>query len=251
MRAERAGGLSGRVYTATFTATDCSGNLAEATANVYVPHDRRDAIILMSGGLPLSSDTVTYMVSGASLYPKGIPVEAPSNPDDDGYLRTIDPTSGFITNTAGFVLPVASYVRDFDNDRQKDILMSFDRGELMALRSISTPEDGDPVMALGVGEERFMILEMYNIQDTNLDLDTLIDNLNAEGEGDDVIVDQSPEVVAVRAAGLIGAAPNPFNPATTISYYIPDTRHVELSIFDISGRRISRLVSQTMATGEH
>ena len=78
------------------------------------------------------------------------------------------------TNTAGFVLPVASYVRDFDNDRQKDILMSFDRGELMALRSISTPEDGDPVMALGVGEERFMILEMYNIQDTNLDLDNYL-----------------------------------------------------------------------------
>lgn len=252
LRAERSGKLTGRIYTATFTATDCSGNTAETTANVHVPHSRNDAgIILGSGDLPLSSETVSYMVSGASLWPDGIPVDLPSIPDEDGDLRTIDPISGFITNTAGLVNPVALYIRDLDNDRLKDILMSFDRGELMALRSISTPEDGDPVMALEVGEERFMILEMNNIQDTNLDLDTLIDNLNAESTGDDLIVDQPREVVAARPAGIVSTAPNPFNPKTTVSYYLPEGGRVEVVVFDISGRMIARLVDQTVAAGEH
>ena len=55
----------------------------------------------------------------------------------------------------------------------------------------------------------------------------------------------------MREAGLIGAAPNPFNPSTKISYYIPDTRHVDLAIFDIKGRLVARLVSQSMEPGEH
>src|SRR5207244_13364761 len=40
VRAERAGGGSGRVYTAQYTATDASGNAASASDVVTVPHDR-------------------------------------------------------------------------------------------------------------------------------------------------------------------------------------------------------------------
>ncbi len=35
--------------------------------------------------------------------------------------------------------------------------------------------------------------------------------------------------------------PNPFNPVTTISYFLPETRSVRLEIFDTSGRLIARL----------
>jgi TolB protein len=40
VRAERSGGGSGRLYTATYTATDASGNSAAASDVVTVPHDR-------------------------------------------------------------------------------------------------------------------------------------------------------------------------------------------------------------------
>jgi hypothetical protein len=39
LRAERAGGGDGRVYTITYTVTDASGNSASASATVVVPHD--------------------------------------------------------------------------------------------------------------------------------------------------------------------------------------------------------------------
>jgi hypothetical protein len=41
LRAERQGGGDGRVYTVKYTATDGSGNTAQAVGYVFVPHDRR------------------------------------------------------------------------------------------------------------------------------------------------------------------------------------------------------------------
>lgn len=41
LRAERAGGGSGRVYTMTYLAVDVAGNTSTASATVTVPHDMR------------------------------------------------------------------------------------------------------------------------------------------------------------------------------------------------------------------
>ncbi len=43
--------------------------------------------------------------------------------------------------------------------------------------------------------------------------------------------------------------PNPFNPSTTIRYYLPERIHVTLEIYDIAGRRISRLVDGVRERG--
>jgi hypothetical protein len=45
--------------------------------------------------------------------------------------------------------------------------------------------------------------------------------------------------------------PNPFNPATTISYSLPSAAHVTLDIYDVSGRRIARLVDDVQKGGRH
>ena len=37
--------------------------------------------------------------------------------------------------------------------------------------------------------------------------------------------------------------PNPFNPSTTISYNVPSSMHVNLSIYDIRGRLVTELVN--------
>ena len=53
-------------------------------------------------------------------------------------------------------------------------------------------------------------------------------------------------------AELIGAAPNPFNPATTIAYTLPRAATVRLDIYDVSGRRIRNLVDGVSeAAGPH
>jgi len=45
--------------------------------------------------------------------------------------------------------------------------------------------------------------------------------------------------------------PNPFNPRTTIKFDLKQAGPVELSVFDIGGRLVNKLVSQTMPAGQH
>jgi len=50
---------------------------------------------------------------------------------------------------------------------------------------------------------------------------------------------------------LSPAYPNPFNPSTIINFTIGSGGHVLLSIYDIKGREILRLVDESMAAGSH
>ncbi|NQV74035.1 T9SS type A sorting domain-containing protein [bacterium] len=45
--------------------------------------------------------------------------------------------------------------------------------------------------------------------------------------------------------------PNPFNPTTSIQFNLPATQNVNLSVFDVLGRRVATLVNGQMAAGRH
>jgi hypothetical protein len=45
--------------------------------------------------------------------------------------------------------------------------------------------------------------------------------------------------------------PNPFNPTTTISYTLPATSNVTLSVFDLNGKKVAQLESGRKSTGTH
>lgn len=45
--------------------------------------------------------------------------------------------------------------------------------------------------------------------------------------------------------------PNPFNPTTTIHYYLPNSEQVVLKIFTITGQDIRTLINQPQTAGEH
>ena len=45
--------------------------------------------------------------------------------------------------------------------------------------------------------------------------------------------------------------PNPFNPTTTIEFGIPKPCHVELSIYNLSGQIVDKLVSQSLMPGSY
>ncbi|NIM19213.1 MAG: family 43 glycosylhydrolase [Candidatus Latescibacteria bacterium] len=50
---------------------------------------------------------------------------------------------------------------------------------------------------------------------------------------------------------LFQNAPNPFNPSTTISYYLPSTTRITLDIFDVNGSLVRRLADRLDAEGLH
>ena len=50
---------------------------------------------------------------------------------------------------------------------------------------------------------------------------------------------------------LNSLSPNPFNPSTTISFQLPVSGHVNVTIYDISGRLVETLVNGWRAAGDH
>jgi hypothetical protein len=65
-----------------------------------------------------------------------------------------------------------------------------------------------------------------------------------------------PFPVLVQSAGgraAISHAPNPASPSTTFRYVVPDGRPlpITLDLFDVAGRRVRRLVSETEPPGTH
>ncbi len=60
----------------------------------------------------------------------------------------------------------------------------------------------------------------------------------------------TPEA-APRTFALLGNHPNPFNPSTTISFTLPEPGKAELTIYDITGRKVRELVSERLSAGVH
>jgi hypothetical protein len=50
---------------------------------------------------------------------------------------------------------------------------------------------------------------------------------------------------------VLGAYPNPFNPATELRFELASRSRVEIEIMDLRGRRVRQLLATTLPAGEH
>ncbi len=72
-----------------------------------------------------------------------------------------------------------------------------------------------------------------------------------DGRGKDKPAGMMPPNAPELAIQLFQNNPNPFNPITNISYYLPEAARVAIDIFDVSGRRVRRLTSGQQGPGSH
>lgn len=90
-------------------------------------------------------------------------------------------------------------------------------------------------------------LEFFMNQDGDLLGRMRVDNFEIHSSEITTSVPQT----ALAAARLLRATPNPFNPATRLSFELPSDEHVRLTIHDGRGRIVRRLVDGVFSSGLH
>jgi ribosomal protein L27 len=90
--------------------------------------------------------------------------------------------------------------------------------------------------------------ELHVVHDAPNRSDTLIISLVGEGKSSTFAM---PDPDRPQRVELQQNYPNPFNPSTVIAYQIPEESHVRLSIYDVTGRQVSKLVDEVQPHGEY
>ena len=108
----------------------------------------------------------------------------------------------------------------------------------------------NPAPGFAILSEDMIILNKYNILDfdvINVGIQQAIDNCPECGETG---IDISTSDLFVGFA-LHQNYPNPFNPVTTISYSLPVSSHVRITIHDLKGRVVDELVTGRAVAGTY
>lgn len=77
--------------------------------------------------------------------------------------------------------------------------------------------------------------------------------LVADADGMESVTGQQSVRPEVPTPGFVlkGAYPNPFNPETKISFRVGSSQHVELTVYDMSGRLVGMLADRVYPAGDH
>ena len=102
---------------------------------------------------------------------------------------------------------------------------------------------------LGSGNMEEVVLIAQSLDRNNTDVTITYTIFDDQKE----IISKGTQTVALKAIpnsyALHNNFPNPFNPVTNIFYDLPESGHVRMVIYDLLGREVTTLISETMKSG--
>lgn len=186
---------------------------------------------------------------------------------------TVSSHSPFISGTAGQFIEVEILFEgaidlaagSFDLLIPEDLIKvnSVQVGDMEDNLLISSNRSGDNFMigfvntdGLTNSDGRLMILSLELLQDVPGMTLTLSGNrlFNESGQNMEMSVItgiKGEDVVNPESFRLEQNYPNPFNPVTSIGYFLPSQSHVLLTVYNMRGEEVIRLVNEEMSIGYH
>jgi hypothetical protein len=154
------------------------------------------------------------------------------------------------------------HVLDLDDDGKKDLLLGNTEGQLFVYSNVGSDAapafsgytvveaDGTPINLSGYARSRPYVCDW---NDDGVP-DVLVGGSDGRvhlypGVGVSTAVRDDETPTPAGNVILLSAYPNPFNLTTTIEYYVRQTQHVRLDVYDVAGRLVARLVDDVQNGG--
>jgi hypothetical protein len=265
LRSERSGKGDGRVYTAIYTATDCSGNTASDTAYVRVPHDHSGfayaSMGFVQGGLSFDTALDRFVLIIPSR--AAVTTTGPGGQTivQDAFDATaLDARRTYVGNVKGVVIPDETLVVDNNADGLQDLALYYSAPAVNQIIYESTKTDGERISL----EDSYGAIGLHYVTPDGVDY--LVPNIFQLGEPvplvpaitvgrtDDTLGEPLPEGREGETPDLTGLGeiyPNPFNPSTTIPFVLTASANVKLNIFDAQGKLVRTLEDGARPAGMH
>ena len=225
LRAERQGGMDGRKYTIIYTASDISGNTANDTVCVIVPHDQSGNALAANG---FSNDGMTVPTYGT------FQLVLPAGYGLDPTVVDVDRT--YVGNMYGVVRPSAGTLVDVTKDGAPDLILTYDAA---ALADLGFKAKGKLTQGLhySTPQGEFLVPDIFALG-TPLKI-----KIDKGGELPDVQGQELSEQPAEIALGSEAPEKGMLHLAAGGS--------VKVEVFDVQGRLVRTIVNREMAPGLH
>jgi hypothetical protein len=215
------------------TAVDGCGNVSPFSNEVKVTPEFTDEPVVTEALVKVMPSTLNLLSEG-----RWITAQIEFSGECGHQVSDIDRTCILFNDT--ILVDRTGGNGNIDKSAKKKLMVKFPRDEVQAILT------GDCVMVKVsgfVGEFAFEAFD--NIRIVSGDSSCAGDDDDSEGEKDPVEETRLDKVTGLRNC------PNPFNPVTTISFTLPASSLVNLSVYDVSGRLVSTLVDRTLNEGTH
>lgn len=175
----------------------------------------------------------------------------------DGNLQ-FESSRMWIMGSSGSDTDSASMKNKFAMTTQSDdkILFLGDYNGTVHRIDLSAPDAAEQLKALGTDVKAMESCDgmVYTIIKGDNDSETILEikpSANDKNADYDKALEDTPAEALPNGFELKQNHPNPFNPTTRISFTIPESEHVSLQIFNVTGRKVKTLVDGDLAAGEH
>lgn len=202
------------------------------------PLGDRDAVIRADYGFIRLSTERSWLYLNTDIFVNGIPdsfiVDILSDGERHKLYLIVEDTNGNLFRT---------YVSDYAMDTTQFVSMAFPADKLSAV-------DGDYDITWPVRIKQIQVRLGTSVGANEMTTGTLwLDNLRVIYPPITSI--DHPDVILPHTPVLYPNYPNPFNPETTLSFYIPTAQQVTLTIYTIRGEEITTLTNNFLAAGTY